>query len=203
VISDYSTLQTAIAAWLNKAGDANLTANIPTFIQLAEARFRRKLDDMDQIITGTITVTNGEGTLPADFGGLMALEGAFTEAVDYALISGQIITTPQVTGDVTILYKQSLPALSNSVTTNWLLNRAPDAYLFGSLIQAEFYGWNDERLPLMKAALDEMIDELIKDSEARRWSRDGLAPMIRRGTGIVYPPSTSGDDPGDLAGIIG
>lgn len=40
MIQDYATLQQAIADWLARA---DLTAQIPTFIQLAEQRFARDL----------------------------------------------------------------------------------------------------------------------------------------------------------------
>lgn len=181
MISDYASLQAAVASWLNKSGDSGLTAQIPTFIQLAEARFRRKLDDTDQDIKATLTFTDGAASLPSDFGSLRDIDGSFcTQPITFEIVASQILTCPAITGDAEIIYKQSLPALSDTVTTNWLLARAPDAYLFGSLIQAEFYGWNDERLPLIKAALDEMIDELVVDSEARRWNRDSLSPMPGR-----------------------
>jgi hypothetical protein len=174
VIGTYAELQTAVENWLNKSGDTNLVARVPEFIQLAEAGFRRKLDDLDQSITGTITITAGVGDLPADFGGLKAINGDFNEdQIIYSFVAGQIQTNPEVTGTADIVYKQALPALSDTATTNWLLTRAPDAYLFGALIQAEFFGWNDERLPLIKAALDEIIVDLGLDSERRRF---GPAP---------------------------
>lgn len=181
MITTYAELQTAAANWLNRSGDTNLTARIPEFIALAEARFRRKLDDLDQDIVGTLTFTNGVASLPADFGALKEIDGDFTDdPIIYSLVSGQIQTDPAVTGTATIVYKAALPALSNTVTTNWLLARAPDAYLFGTLIQAEFYGWNDERLGLIKSALDEMLNELRLDSEARRYGPGPLAPRTGR-----------------------
>jgi len=38
VITDYASLQAEVAGWLARA---DLTSQIPTFIQLAEARFNR------------------------------------------------------------------------------------------------------------------------------------------------------------------
>jgi len=54
-------------------------------------------------------------------------------------------------------YRANLPGLSVSIQSNWLLARRPDLYLYGTLIHAEFYNWNDERLPLIKAAVDEAL----------------------------------------------
>ena len=181
MISDYASLQAAVGNWLNRTGDSNLTARIPEFIQLAEARFRRKLDDVEQEIASTVTFANGVADLPADFGGLKGIDGDFGEnPVEYQIVGDQIETDPAITGQADIIYKKALPSLSNTVTTNWLLDMAPDAYLFGALIQAEFYGWNDERLPIIKSALDEMIGELVVDGEARRWGPAPIAPLIRR-----------------------
>lgn len=171
MIDSYANLQTAVGNWLNRS---DLTARIPEMIALAESEFRRKLDDLDQTVTGTITITDGAGALPADFGGLKSIDGDFDDdAVIYTFADGNILTNPEVTGTADIIYKRSLPALSDSATSNWLLVRAPDAYLFGSLLQAEFYGWNDERLPLIKSRLDEILDQLWVDSERRRF---GPAP---------------------------
>jgi hypothetical protein len=107
--------------------------------------------------------------------GAERIDGDFSEnPIDYDFVSGEILTDPAVTGDAQITYKRALPALSNTITTNWLLTRAPDAYLFGALVHAEFYGWNDERLPLIKSALDEMIEEMRLDSEAAAGDRPRL-----------------------------
>jgi hypothetical protein len=177
-ISTYAELQTAAGNWLNRS---DLTARIPEFIALAEARFRRKLDDPDQETTATITFTDGVAPLPADFGSLREIDGddLGEDVIAYDIVGDEIHTNPAVTGTADITYKASLPALSVSNTTNWLLTRAPDAYLFGTLIQAEFYGWNDERLPLMKSALDEILEELRLDGEARRWGPN-IQPQLGR-----------------------
>lgn len=198
MIQTYSDLQTATANWLQRA---HLIARIPEFIELAEARFRRKLDDADQNIGATITLTAGAGPLPADFGELIAVSESTVGRVDYVspsqfgdfdatevgidpviftIVGGQVKTIPAADGSLSIVYKQGLPALSTGSPTNWLLARAPDLYLFSTLLQAEFYGWNDERVPLIKAAVDEIMAELNVDSEHRKYGPAPLAPRIMR-----------------------
>ncbi len=70
-----------------------------------------------------------------------------------------------------------MPALSDSTPTNWLLTAHPDLYLFGSMIEAEMFGVNDERAPPWKARRDEIFDEIEKLSNKiarrRRHPRDG------------------------------
>jgi hypothetical protein len=196
VITTYAELQTAVGNWLNRS---DLTARIPEFVALAEARFRRKIEDLDQRETASIVLTNGVGSLPADFGGFVAVSSSTIGRIEYVsvaqfvdyqsssgdpivftLTDGEIRTLPAASGSVSIVYKQALPSLSNSVTTNWLLDRAPDIYLFGTLVHAEFYGWNDERLPLIKSALDEMLGELTADIERRLYGSSPLFPRIGR-----------------------
>jgi hypothetical protein len=178
VISDYATLQAAIGNWLNRA---DLSARIPEFIVLAEARLNRKLEDVEQDTIVSVTITDGVGTLPSDFGGLIAIDGDFNDdPIIYNIAGGQIQTDPAVTGPVTLEYRKAIPALADDNATNWLLDRAPDIYLYASLLQAEFFGWNDERLPTIKSGLDEAIAELMIDSEKRRWGRAPVAPQIGR-----------------------
>lgn len=199
MIDTYYDLQQAIANWMNKT--SALAARIPEFIQLAEARFRRKLDDLDQETAATVTITAGVGSLPANFGRLISVNDSTIGRVEYVsesqfadydatetasdpslfTISGsEIKTLPVSTGALSIIYKLGLPSLSDTNATNWLLTRAPDIYLYGSLVQAEFYGWNDERLPLIKAALDEAMMELNIDAEHRRFGASPLAPRVAR-----------------------
>jgi hypothetical protein len=65
-------------------------------------------------------------------------------------------------------YFQKVPALSDSAPANWLLTAHPDLYLFGSLVEAEMFGVNDERAPLWKARRDEIFDEIEKLSNKTR-----------------------------------
>jgi hypothetical protein len=70
--------------------------------------------------------------------------------------------------------------LTGSNTTNWLLTDHPDLYLFGVLMQAEFFGWNDTRLALVKQRVDEILSQINKGGNQRR---AGSAP-IRMRSGI-------------------
>ena len=72
VISSYTDLQTAVTEYLARDQDTTLIARIPTFIQLAEAKFNRMLfvRQMEQRSSATITsgVTDAEFVLlPSDF----------------------------------------------------------------------------------------------------------------------------------------
>jgi hypothetical protein len=58
-------------------------------------------------------------------------------------------------------YYQLIPALAANAT-NWLMIAHPDLYLFGSMVEAEMFGANDERMPAWKARRDEILDEIVR-----------------------------------------
>src|SRR5438270_11150600 len=71
-ITSYSTLQTAVTEYLARDQDTTLIARIPTFIQLAEAKFNRQLfvRQMEQRSTALVNPGSSEPefiSLPADF----------------------------------------------------------------------------------------------------------------------------------------
>ncbi len=71
-ITNYADLQTTIIEYLARDQDATLIARIPTFIQLAEAKFNRQLFHrlMEQRSTTTASISTSEPefiSLPTDF----------------------------------------------------------------------------------------------------------------------------------------
>ncbi len=71
-IVDTTSLQAAVTEYLARDQDATLIARIPTFIQLAEAKFNRQLfvRQMEQRSTALIDTTSSEPefiSLPSDF----------------------------------------------------------------------------------------------------------------------------------------
>jgi hypothetical protein len=71
-IVDYLSLQTAVTEYLARDQDITLIARIPTFIQLAEAKFNRQLfvRQMERRSTAVVNTASDEPefiSLPADF----------------------------------------------------------------------------------------------------------------------------------------
>jgi len=58
-----------------------------------------------------------------------------------------------------------LPALSDSNTSNWLLDLAPDAYLYASLLESAPFLRDDERLQTWTALYGAAVNQLNKVSE--------------------------------------
>ncbi|MFT8736587.1 MAG: hypothetical protein ABF760_03895 [Zymomonas mobilis] len=193
-LTRYDGLLKAIALWLERD---DLADQMPYFIQLAEARFRRLLVN-PELETEISIASDGSVPLPEDFDALRLLylsggnknqgflqvspelfQRCKNEEKDrrvFTIIAGQLWISPAPEKEVSfsLVYRASLPALSLNRQSNWLLAAHPDIYLFGSLLQAEFFGWNDNRLPVIKAALDEALDELNKAGLRKRYGGSAL-----------------------------
>jgi hypothetical protein len=187
-ISTYPELQTAIGNWL----DHNLfTARVPEFIALFEAAANRRLRVREQEASANLTPSSGAAALPADYlswrrvtwSGPTRLEleyvhpsylqAAYPSAPSgvprvFTIEGSTLKVRPVNDAALEFDYFQKVPALSDSVSANWLLSAHPDLYLFGSLVEAEMFGANDERAPLWKARRDEIFDEIEKLSNKTR-----------------------------------
>jgi hypothetical protein len=187
VLSTYDGLIEAIPAWLQ---DNSITARLPEMIYLAEDDFRTRI--FHPYREGVATLTGAETiALPLDFvspvgiwvtttpiqkllpmppgGWELASSGRprFYEIVGEEL---WISPTPSDTFTVKLQYNRKLTPLTEANQSNWLLEQFPAAYFYGVLLQAEFFGWNDERVPLIKAALDEKIDGINREGNRRRFA---------------------------------
>lgn len=178
-ITTYTELQSAIGNWLDHS---LFTARIPEFIALFEACANRRLRVRQMEASTTLTPSSGSATLPTDF--LMHRRVTWTgstrvelEYVNPSYLQAAYPSSPSDTPrlftiegstlklrpiDATGLefdYFQKIPALATT-DPNWLLTAHPDLYLFGSLVEAEMFGVNDERAPNWKARRDEIFDEV-------------------------------------------
>ncbi len=172
-LDTYANLQASMADWLNRA---DLVPQIPSFIALMEAAINKdpRARIQPSVVIATAQVANELTPVPADYiqmqtlavqgstrfpGGLELLTPsqirqyrAFHQTAGepqyYAIIGGQIKLLPLPDKEYTLEmeYYAKLPPLSDSNPTNWLLQSNPDVYLYGSLIHAEPYLKNDERV---------------------------------------------------------
>lgn len=95
----------------------------------------------------------------------------------------EVYPTPAQAYSVNMTYRQFLQSLTVATGgVNWLLALAPDAYLYGSLAEAEPYLMNDERLPMWKGLAGEAFDDLKKLSDESTYNAGPLV-IRRRGRG--------------------
>lgn len=202
-IATYSDLQTAVADYLNRA---DLTTVIPTFITLAEAKFNRELRVRDMLTRAEASTSNEFVALPADFLEAYVLEldmdgGAPQAPLQYiganeaktlkankitnkvrffTVIDGafELIPAPTSSVDLLLTYYAKIPALSATQTTNWLLTKSPDLYLYSALLEATPYLKNDERLQVWTMARQQVMEAMRLESE--RSMRQGVQLTARR-----------------------
>lgn len=198
-LSNWAELVASIGAWLNR-DDLNDMA--PDFIRLVEAELNRKLRLADMEVTTTLTVDAERIDLPTDFRKARAFyldtdPRAKLEQVSLAVlrvkyaqqitgqpevfaISGSEIVfgpAPDAEYDGLFTYYTVIPPLTSEDDVNWLLADHPDIYLFGALAMAEFYGWNDERIGMIRTKFEADVASLISEGNGKQY---GAAPLRLR-----------------------
>jgi len=189
-ITTYSELQQAVIDWVN---NPEITQSVTTFITLAEAKLNRELRTRDMLIRAEAITTNEFVAVPSDFLENYSLELnmsnigpqqalAFIGPLEakvlkankitglaryYTMIDGsfEILPAPATNTDIILTYYQKIPALSGSQTTNWLLTKSPDLYLYSTLLEAAPYLKDTVNMQVWMAARQQIIDAVMLESE--------------------------------------
>lgn len=202
-ITSYSTLISTVADYLNRQ---DLTTQIPTFIQFAEADMNTRLRTREMIVRATTTNDDEFVRLPLDFleginlqivGGksplrfitldeadmINAAQG-YTAPTFYSLMNGAIeLVPPPATGvdvEIEMVYYGKITSLSESNTTNWLLTKAPDVYLYGALTHAAPFLMDDQRISVFGSFYSQRIEALNDESQKSLHSGSPLVARTRR-----------------------
>lgn len=183
-LSSYSDLLTSIASFAWRTGDTEFETAIPTFIGLAEERFNRELRVRWMEASDTITITDGVGVLPSDYLEFRRVKGAHCdlEVADgawadrreegpYFTISGANIRVFDKAATVDLDYYQTVPALTVSNQSNWLLTRYPSLYLYGALIEAAPFMADDQRMGVWGAMFDKAMSGLVTEDNGAKFAR--------------------------------
>ena len=200
-VGTYAQLQTEIANWLDRT---DLTATIPTFIELAEANFNRAIRQPDMITKDdSFSISGRYTTLPTDtleivrivldLTPVVVLEYMTPEELSerrvsltgggkpyyFTTVGGstnqlEVLRSPDSTYTASIIYYTRIAALSDAATTNWLLTSHPDIYLYGALVEAEPYLKNDDRMPMWTSRLDKALNDLRLQGQRERHTASGL-----------------------------
>jgi hypothetical protein len=202
-ITTYAELKTAIADFLNRD---DLSSTSATFISLAEADLQRKIRHFSMETTATLSASGQYTAFPADFLEPIRLNttsSSYTpiELVSqgemqqmrrvnldtsgspryYAVTKGQLelYPTPDGTYDVDLYYYEEIPGLSDSATSNWLLSKYPDAYLYGSLVHSAPYLSDDNRITVWAALYQSAVDSINAESERVKFGGTGRRMKVR------------------------
>jgi len=194
-IQSYAELKSSIADWLLRD---DLTDVIPDFIHNAESELQRDHRVRD-FLTTTFSVDSEEETLPSNFLKLESLshdgptyfgpvettdlsgltrineeESGAAGAPSHCAILGRstikFAPPPDETYDLVMGYWQTISHLSDSVQSNWLLDDAPDIYLYASLVESAPYLKEDERVAIWEHELEKRLEKLDMDTDKTRFS---------------------------------
>jgi len=199
-LADYTGLKNSIGDWLHR-GDVTAAASIcDDLIDMAEAEFNALLRVRSMEAQTDIAMTAGYIVHPTDWLGWKRLslmnsgtpldlqpapaeykdivgDGSTGQPWYYSVIGSKTYFNKVTNYTIRSVYYQSIPALSSSQTTNWLLTKYPQAYLYGCLIKAEGWLQDDSRLPVWKSAYDEAMHNVLTDSVYSQ--RGGQVPVMR------------------------
>lgn len=182
-LSTYSELKASVADWLNRS---DLSSAITDFVSLAEAQMERKLRTRQMLARATATIDTEYAAVPADFlesksfklntNPVTALGFETIDSLDnlsvtyrsaskplfFSVVGGQFrfLPVPDTSYTGELAYYAKLSKLSDSNTTNWLLTSAPDAYLYGTLMQAAPYLQDDARITTWSALYMAALEDL-------------------------------------------
>lgn len=200
-LASYSDLKTALAAHLNRS---DLTSYLDDFIDIAEARHQREIRLREMLTRASIAVDNRQIAVPSGVLEIISFR-LLTEPVtvleevnlhEMNRLRKEITGCPwkftiheEIEFDVEpdtsyggeIVYYEALTALSDANTSNSLLAKAPDVYLYSALVAASPFLGADERIPTWDAFYRAGRDALnLRASSSRR-----VGPLVPRIAGAI------------------
>ena len=213
-LTNYTTLKTSIANWLNRS---DLTDEIADdFIKLTEADFNSKLrvrkiiaqtsftidSETEALPTGflqvrDIYILNGNTKVPLTYTTPSQMDstvGTSTTGLpnSYTILGDTFRFSPKPDASYTafINYYKSFDALSDTNTTNFILDKHPSIYLYGSLFHAANFlgGINPQQVQTWQQMYATTMERLeLNDRE----DQVSGSPLQIRGENTVASPFIS------------
>jgi len=203
-VMTYDSLYENIQSYLERTDTATIE-KIPTFIMLAEQVIAADLKFLGNLTVNTSSMVANEPVLdkPARWHKTVSMNitvagvrrpvllrkyeylrnywpdatqtGAPEYYCDYDYTHWLIAPTPDTDYDFEVLYYERAQPLSSANQTNWFTEYAPQALLYGSLLQAMPFLKNDERTGLWQAQYDQIIGVLKAEDKLRIADRQAIA----------------------------
>lgn len=147
-ITDYSALIVDAGEY---SGRADIVQIAPRFLRLLEDKLNRVLRLGPMEVTAPLVLSGGDAALPTGFlearevktqaqrvlkvWAKQALTTTFANyggsPAGYFIVGDTISVRPASDETITLTYYEKIPPLTPVDNTNWLLERAPDVYLYG------------------------------------------------------------------------
>lgn len=195
-------LKSSISARLDREFE---DSDLNDFIYLAEREMERVLNVPYREAVTPVTIDAQAVNLPIDFKAVrrFALTGdpqtvlspvsaavlasgsdfqATGKPVVFCIIGGQLWVGPSPDGTYSaqLIYEQKISPLTESSPSNWVLNKHPDVYFYGALVQAADFIADPSRIALYRSAFDNAIDQV--NAEGVRFRNSAAPARIRSAT---------------------
>jgi hypothetical protein len=200
----YNSLYDDISSYLERT-DAATLAKIPTFIMLAEQVIAAEIKFLGNLTVNESTMVAGNPviTKPARWRKTVSMnitvdgerkpvflrtyeflrqywpdeaqEGEPKYYADYDYTHWLVAPTPALPYTFEVMYYEEVQPLDETNQTNWFTQYAPQAMLYGSLLQAMPFLKNDERMPMWQAQYDKIIAQLKTENVQRLGDRQAIA----------------------------
>lgn len=203
-VMTYDSLVENIQSYLERSDDATLE-KIPTFIMLAEQVIASQIKFLGNLTVNTSTMTQGQSIIdkPARWHKTVSMNITANNVrrpvllrryeylrqywpnaaeqdtplyyTDYDYTHWLVAPTPDFAYDFEVLYYERVQPLDSGNQTNWFTQYAPQALLYGSLLQAMPFLKNDERASLWQQQYDLVMQTLMAEDKLRVADRQAVA----------------------------
>jgi hypothetical protein len=200
----YDSLVADISSYLERTDQATLE-KIPTFIMLAEQVIAAEIKFLGNLTPMQSNLVTGQAVVdkPARWHKTVSMNvtvGGVRQPVflrkyeylreywpnptqtdspkfyaDYDYTHWLIAPTPDDDYAFEVLYYERIQPLDSSNQTNWFTIYAPQALLYGTLLQAMPFLKNDERIPMWQAQYDKIMQVLKAEDIQRMGDRQAIA----------------------------
>jgi hypothetical protein len=204
VAMTFDNLCTDVANYLERT-DTVTVNQIPSFIMLAEQVLAAELKFLGNLNTQTSTLTLNDSTIakPARWRKTVSMnitvagvrqpvllrkyeflrnywpDNTQTDVpkyyADYDYNHWLVAPTPNAAYTFDILYYERIQPLDSTNQTNWWTINAPQALLYGTLLQAMAWVKNDDRIPMWKSQYEAIVAYLKSEDQSRLADRQAVA----------------------------
>ena len=195
-VMTYDSLVENIQSYLDRTDDATV-AKIPLFIMLAEQIIASQIKFLGNLTVNSSAMTIGQPIIdkPARWHKTVSMNvtvagqktpvllrkyeylreyspdatvtGVPAYYADYDYTHWLVAPSPALAYEFEVLYYERVQPLDSSNQTNWFTIYAPQALLYGSLLQAMPFLKNDERMPMWQQHYD-LIMQTLKAEDVQR-----------------------------------
>jgi hypothetical protein len=203
-VMTYDSLVENIQSYLER-NDASTLDKIPLFIMLAEQVIASKIKFLGNLTVNTSTMVAGDSIIakPARWHKTVSMNitvagerepvllrkyeylrnyapdpaetGVPKYYADYNYDNWLVAPTPDDDYNFEVLYYERVQPLDSSNQTNWFTIYAPQALLYGSLLQAMPFLKNDERLSMWQSQYEAIMSVLAEEDKLRIADRQAIA----------------------------